>query len=333
MYWVVQVAARILMLLLVACPVLAKCSLVSVAQFPIDMQTNRFLVAAAINGHATRMLIDTGSPTSIIYRSAAQTFGLEIGKTDSPKRNRWNWVENAKDAQVRDLDISGLVVHNVTFAVMGEDEAPDAGSGVLGEDFLTHWDEEFDPAAGVLRLIRPDGCKGDQVAYWTQAYSVVKLTPAWGDAIESDVLLNEHAVRASFDTGISFTTVASEVSKRPGFHPTNESDYVKAAQGIGEHKIAVFSSITIGQETIHHPELYVANLPTTMIYPDMRIGADFFHYHHVYIARGQGKMYFTYLGGPVFARAMNANAAAAGHDSSSPMQPPPPTTAPDATSH
>ena len=32
----------------------------------------------------------------------------------------------------------------------------------------------------------------------------------------------------------------------------------------------------------------------------MLIGADFFRAHHVYVARGQGKMYFTYLGGPVF---------------------------------
>jgi hypothetical protein len=30
------------------------------------------------------------------------------------------------------------------------------------------------------------------------------------------------------------------------------------------------------------------------------IGADFFRAHRVYVARGQAKMYFTYLGGPVF---------------------------------
>ena len=34
--------------------------------------------------------------------------------------------------------------------------------------------------------------------------------------------------------------------------------------------------------------------------PDMIIGADFFLAHRIYVARSQGKIYFTYKGGPVF---------------------------------
>jgi hypothetical protein len=32
----------------------------------------------------------------------------------------------------------------------------------------------------------------------------------------------------------------------------------------------------------------------------MIIGADFFMAHRIYVARSQGKIYFTYKGGPVF---------------------------------
>ena len=35
--------------------------------------------------------------------------------------------------------------------------------------------------------------------------------------------------------------------------------------------------------------------------PEMLIGADFFRVHHVYVARGQRKLYFTYTGGNIFA--------------------------------
>jgi hypothetical protein len=34
--------------------------------------------------------------------------------------------------------------------------------------------------------------------------------------------------------------------------------------------------------------------------PGMVIGADFFMAHRIYVARSQGKMYFTYKGGPIF---------------------------------
>jgi hypothetical protein len=74
---------------------------------------------------------------------------------------------------------------------------------------------------------------------------------------------------------------------------------------------ARFSSITVGQETVQHPELTVADVfanvrevhlgslieQTWFQEPDIVVGADFFRAHRVYIANSQGKIYFTYLGG------------------------------------
>ena len=34
--------------------------------------------------------------------------------------------------------------------------------------------------------------------------------------------------------------------------------------------------------------------------PEMLIGADFVRSHRIYVALGQRKVYFSYLGGPVF---------------------------------
>jgi hypothetical protein len=44
--------------------------------------------------------------------------------------------------------------------------------------------------------------------------------------------------------------------------------------------------------------------------PDLIIGADFFLAHRVYIARSQGRIYFTYLGLPVFQEDPGATAIA-----------------------
>ena len=35
--------------------------------------------------------------------------------------------------------------------------------------------------------------------------------------------------------------------------------------------------------------------------PDLIIGADFFRAHRIFLANSQGKLYFTYSGGPIFA--------------------------------
>ena len=45
---------------------------------------------------------------------------------------------------------------------------------------------------------------------------------------------------------------------------------------------------------------------------DVLIGADFFMAHHVYVANSQGKLYFTYSGGPVFRTAVPQAAVASG---------------------
>jgi hypothetical protein len=78
--------------------------------------------------------------------------------------------------------------------------------------------------------------------------------------------------------------------------------------------------------------LQIAELPVTMLgntpwsliaqsvmtNPDMLIGADFFLSHRIYVARSQGKIYFTYKGGPIFqhvspeSNAPSANGAQSG---------------------
>jgi hypothetical protein len=86
---------------------------------------------------------------------------------------------------------------------------------------------------------------------------------------------------------------------------------------------ARFKTFSIGEETIQNPRIVVAdlyNLPQKTEYlwkyssvahpggvampnrntPDMILGADFFHAHHVLISNSRRMMYFVYNGGPIF---------------------------------
>jgi hypothetical protein len=61
--------------------------------------------------------------------------------------------------------------------------------------------------------------------------------------------------------------------------------------------------------------------------PQMLIGMDFFRAHRIYLARGQQKMYFTYVGGPVFLTATEL--AARAQPAAQPPAAPPPAGTPD----
>jgi predicted aspartyl protease len=300
----------------------SKCKLAAVAQIPVDLHSARPMIAAAIDGHPSNMLIDTGSGMSLIFRSAAAAFGLRVVEGAGTSYTAGG-IEYQGKVEVRDFDVAGFVVHKLVLAAAGHSNMH-AGAGLLGEDFLSHWDEEFDPAAGVMRLMVPKDCTGDQVVYWAPQYSVVKLVSVlsrdadWSHHLLAEVQLNGHDVLAMFDTGAPYSVVTAGVAKRPGLQPTIEAATGRQGGGVGPAHFAVdtavFPSITIGQETIQNPRMEVADIFArnkqakrgSMIAsspegePEMLIGMDFFRAHRVYLARGQGKLYFTYLGGPVF---------------------------------
>jgi predicted aspartyl protease len=337
-------------------PAPSKCKLAEVVQVPIDMKSLRPMIAAAIDGHPSNMLIDTGSNTSLIFRGAATAFGLKVVEGGG-KGYTAGGIESSGRVDVRDFDVGGFVVHNLTLTTMGHGRASGTVAGLLGEDFLSHWDEEFDPAAGVLRLVVPRDCIGDQVVYWAPQYSVVKLVSVasrdanWSSQLLADVQVNGHDVLAMFDTGAPYSIVTTDAAKR--LHPTIEAATGRQIGGLGRAHAAldtaVFPSITIGQETIQNPRMAVADIfaknkeaklgsliaSSPEGQPEMLIGMDFFRAHRVYVARGQKKMYFTYLGGPVFLTNSELNAraqTAAPHGASSePATPAPAAPTPGAT--
>jgi predicted aspartyl protease len=326
-----------------------KCELRAVAQVPVVYVGGQLLVAATIDGHPAHLLVDSGSSDSLIFRGAAAAFGMKI-VGDGGKAYTAGGIENAGRVTVRDFNLAGFEVHNLTLTASGHGAMLADQAGLLGEDFLSHWDEEFDPGASIMRLIVPHECSEDQVVYWAPAYNMVRLRnggDVWSQHLLADVQVNGHDVTAMFDTGAQFTIIDSAVVRRPGLHPNVETATGDEGVGLGPAKFAIdaatFNSITIGQETIRNPRLVVADIWSkdketklgSLIAkepegaPGMLVGADFFRAHHVYVARGQRKLYFTYTGGNVFAV---PSATRAPEDAGAPQprrqSPPPAGTAP-----
>lgn len=297
----------------------AACQMLQVGELSVAMMNNSPVISVSINGHAVQFLVDTGSALSMIWRSAGQSLNLDIVQSDM-KFYGAGGADAAGVATVRDFGIAGATIHNVHLYVAGRGALPGKIAGILGEDVLSHWDIEFDLSAGKIRLFIPKNCKGDQVVYWAQSYFMTKLVGAPQDTnwLQTNVILNGHEVVAMFDSGASLSTVTSQALRESGIKPEGAPVTAGETRGLAGKPIdtaaAVFPTLTIGQETVQNVKLRIADLfgkntetklgsvvaHDVIDNPDMIIGADFFMAHRIYVARSQGKIYFTYKGGPVF---------------------------------
>jgi predicted aspartyl protease len=283
----------------------ADCQLKTIAEFHLTMDGNRALVDASINGRPVRLLVDTGSYATIISRPAAADLGLTLTRINGLDTYDVNGVDETDVAYVHEFTLGGETAHNVPLVVTAKGLDSDKFQGLLGESILAQADMELDFADGVVRLFRPQGCVGDQVVYWGKAYSTAPIAPSNDpDDLHIYATVNGQRVVAALDTGAYRTVVTSQTAARADV----------SISGPPDAWVGVFPTIAIGEETIRNARLQVADLfakdTATPInthlarkidnLPDMLLGADFIGAHRIYVARSQGKVYFSYTGGAVF---------------------------------
>lgn len=278
-------------------------------ELPVTMEGLRPLVQVKINGAEARLVADSGAFYSMLSPAAAAEFKL-------PKRYApfGAYVVGAggsgitpEIATVQTFTLGNYDLHKVEFLV-GGNEVGAGAVGLLGENLLRIYDVEYDLANGMLRLVKPADCGKRSMAYWATASqpvstleirksSAAKPTPA------GLAYINGVEIRVQFDTGSPVSILSLSAAGRAGI--TTSSPGVKpagATHGIGGRSFGVWAapleSFRIGGEEIRHTQLLIADLKLQDA--DMLIGDDFFLSHRIYVANEQGKLYFTYNGGPVF---------------------------------
>jgi predicted aspartyl protease len=298
-----------------ALPARARCHVGKVAAIPVAIDNNQLLARGAIDGHAVRVLIDTGSNMSLIWRSAAERLGLRL--SGAPRRRLFGLGgESRVDATfVEELRVETFTVKGLRIPVAGD--RPSSVDFILGEDFLSRDSVEFDVRHGSVRTMETTGCTPAELPYWSKTYSMADLvaSPRDAQAIRVNVVLNGHAVRAQIDSGSSVSLIAKSVADSIGVH------YVRTGAelvGIGSRSLQIWiadvQSFKLGDESIHNTQLRVAQLGkyqtmgrigsripvAAMPEPGMLLGMDFLRSHRILVDNATRKMVFTYEGGPVF---------------------------------
>lgn len=294
------------------------CRLVLHATWPVRPRAYHAVVDGEINGQKVGILLDTGSTSSLVVRSAVERLNL----TRWPSGG-YRLVGIGADAYAESVVIDELRIGRSTrrawrALVAGESDYNDHIALLVGQDFLQNFDVEFDLTQNVVRLFEPKGrCDGVGLAYWSTD-TALEVPIDVSRVVTLDVEVNGQRLRAMLDSGAASTlTTAAALSLgiapgTPGVVPAG------CSFGLGrkeiERWIAPVDSVSIGVETIEKPKLYVAdlwkyatraetdNLPPRQPagLPDMLLGIDFLRSHRVLISHSQRRMFFSYIGGTVF---------------------------------
>jgi tetratricopeptide (TPR) repeat protein/predicted aspartyl protease len=299
------------------------CKISQLAEFPITMSDLRPLLSASINGVDVNLIVDSGAFYSMI--SPASAAELKLKTFPAPVGFYVQGVGG--DAQVslvsvKNFTLAGISLHDIDFLVGGTDSG-EGNVGVLGQNVLHLGDVEYDLAQGAVRLMKAMDCGTAVLAYWastTIPYSVVKLISEPGLPVQttgtniirkapdrshaiSTAFVNGIEIRVMFDSGASTSVLSVKAAARAGVRLDSPGVIVDGVSyGFGEGSstsyIAPFASFKIGDEEIRNTKLRIGDVG--LLNADMLVGADFFLSHRIYVANSQGRLYFTYNGGPVF---------------------------------
>ena len=301
-------------LVLPACGMAADCK-VEALDLPVTMVGRRAVATVGINGTEVPMTVDSGAFFSVLTEAARQR--LNLPDHNPPFGFYMEGLTGSVDTRittVKRLQIGKGELSNVDFIVGGNE--PGSGTfGLLGRNFLTFTDVEFDLAHGMVRLMFPKGdCDSTDMAYWHDgsAVSVLELRrdrKSKFPAIKATAQVNGKDITVMFDTGAE-SVMSAAAARRAGVAETDmKPDGVIHGMGRGEAKAwtAPIRTVTLGGESIKNSVLRIGAFDVDDF--DMLIGIDFFLSHRIYVSQRQRRMYFTYNGGPVFALSVAAAAS------------------------
>ena len=276
---------------------------------PVTIQGTRPVIGAKFNGEDVKLLVDSGASFSMIGSAAVEQYKLKSGMAPFGLVMRGVGGSTVPSvATVKTFTIANVDVRNVEFLVSGNEVGGGGNVGLIGQNFLERWDVEYDLAKGMLRLMKDEDCRKTLLAYWVtpgQSYTVINIqknSPREPLTIGS-AYVNGVKIRVIFDTGASLSVLSLRAAERAGVKidmPGVVDGGV--SRGVGRNwvktYVAPFDSFKFEDgEEIQHARLRIAELNLDA---DMLLGADFFLSHRIFVANSQGKLYFTYNGGPVF---------------------------------
>jgi predicted aspartyl protease len=246
---------------------------------------NHLFVSVSINNRHGALLIDTGSPNTLIDRNSVNTFGLTVEKTDSSVGGLFgrSW-ERYGTSKVKSIAMGNCLVTNVPVAIadlsgMNQERSTAAtGShiadskalahlnGVLGAREMVKFGMIIDCTRQML-YIDPNGASSavsQSLANFlaTRGFTRIPMRLNANDHLDVEAALNSHATKFIVDTGSANTLIDTQVAVKSGTGVTALAGYGAGGAGNlveGVNRTSV-KELDIGNFKLANAEVVVAHV-------------------------------------------------------------------------
>jgi len=246
---------------------------------------NHLMVPVSINNRRGALMIDTGSPHTLIDRNSVNTFGLTVEKTESSVGGLFGrtW-ERYGTSKVKSIAMGNCMVTNVPVAIVDlsgmnpERSATATGShisdskamahlnGVLGAREMVKFGMIVDCTRQML-YIDPNGARsavsqGLASFLAGRGFTRVPMRLNANGHFDVEGALNGHATRFLVDTGSANTLIDTQVAVKSGTGVTALTGY--GAGGVGNLTEGVnrtgVKELAIGNFKLPNAEVIVAHV-------------------------------------------------------------------------
>jgi predicted aspartyl protease len=246
---------------------------------------NHLLVPVSTNNRHGSLMIDTGSPVTLIDRNSVSTFGLTVEKTDASVGGLFGraW-ERYGMSKVKSIAMGNCVVTNVPVAIADlsgmnpEHNSSATGShlsdskgmahvnGVLGSREMVKFGMIVDCTRQML-YINPNGPNStvsQSLAGFlaSRGFTRIPMRLNANNHFDVEGALNGHATRFIVDTGSANTLIDTQIAVKSGTSVTALAGY--GAGGVGNMVEGVnrtgVKEMTIGNFKLANAEVVVAHV-------------------------------------------------------------------------
>jgi len=246
---------------------------------------NHLLVPVSINNRRGALMIDTGSPNTLIDRNSVNTFGLTVEKTDSSVGGLFGraW-ERYGTSKVKSISMGNCMVTNVPVAIVDlsgmnpERSAASTGShifdskamahlnGVLGTREMVKFGMIIDCTRQML-YINPNGASSavsQSLATFLggRGFTRVPMRLNTNGHFDVEGALNGHTTRFLVDSGSTTTLIDTQVAVKSGTGVTALAGYGAGGAGNlveGVNRASV-KELAIGNFKLANAEVTVAHV-------------------------------------------------------------------------
>ena len=231
-------------------------------EMPVRIVNQRPVTVLKLNGADVTMLVDSGAFFSLLQPATAAQLGLKLMRMpDHVRVTGYTGAIEAKLTRVEKVGLQGSTLQNVEF-IVGGNELGSGIQGVLGRNFLSMADTEYDLGHGVLRLVFPKGdCEQLNLAHWAADAPVIEAElrnnhREGNTDIRVSVRVNDRPLVAVMDTGAPFTALKLRSARRAGVTDAMLTP-VGRVGGAGDGRVqswrASIAAFELGGESLKRP--------------------------------------------------------------------------------